>query len=247
MAGDSTQLTAPKLEQQPDLVGNTWGQKSNVLDILKARPASPKLDCLPTDPFGDIDGQLLALKTNDQQKPRDTERAEMNENIERIRKENVPFGKQVVEIAKELGKDPERWKNPVDGSGKCNLFVEAVGRAAGAPLPWKEGCPPEAKDMIPAFLKYPESWQPAYHYSIGDTNQDFHKKYVPQDGDIAVWSTKDGQHVAIVEATQDKTGNILYAGAREWDHPTGFAHTTMDWMSGSTNYGPPTYVFRRKN
>src|SRR5262249_14352253 len=103
------------------------------------------------------------------------------------------------------------------------------------------------KDMIPAFLKHPENWQRAYHCLKTDNNQEFHKRYVPQDGDIAAWSTKDTQHVAIVEATQDKTGNILYAGAREWDHPTGFAYTTMDWMSGSTNYGPPTYIFRRKN
>src|SRR5271168_557828 len=63
--GDNMQQTALKVEQQVSLVGNTWSQKSNVLDVLRTNTSSTKHDCLPLDPFGDIDGQLLALKPGD--------------------------------------------------------------------------------------------------------------------------------------------------------------------------------------
>src|SRR5271156_2463372 len=62
ITSDSVQQAAPKLEQQASLVGNTWSRNSNALDVLRANPQSSNPDCLPPDPFGDIDGQLRTLK-----------------------------------------------------------------------------------------------------------------------------------------------------------------------------------------
>jgi hypothetical protein len=62
ITSDTVQQTPPKLEQQASLVGNTWSKNSNALDVLKTNPQSSSPDCLPPDPFGDIDSQLRKLK-----------------------------------------------------------------------------------------------------------------------------------------------------------------------------------------
>jgi hypothetical protein len=172
-------------------------------------------------------------------------RAEISEKIEGINKAGYKLEDKITLIALELMKDPERWKSPATGSGKCNVFVEAVLKAAGAPLPWKDGELPTAGGMIHAFLKHSESWQSAYHFN-GESNAQFHEKYIPHNGDVMVWNRNGVEHVAIVQCSYDKLGNLIYAGAREKFNPNGVAHVRMDWMTGSENYGPPSYVFRSK-
>jgi uncharacterized protein YijF (DUF1287 family) len=103
--------------------------------------------------------------------------------------------------------------------------------------------------MMNAMLKDKTHFDVAYKFN-GETNEEFHKKYVPQNGDVIAWYKNGVEHIGIVEETFDKRGNILTAGVREngkLGHSNGYARYSLDWYTGSGNYGPPSYVFRSKH
>ncbi|HEY9678568.1 MAG TPA: hypothetical protein V6C76_11195 [Drouetiella sp.] len=175
-------------------------------------------------------------------------RKEIEENIKAI-KEKYPVGNpdRIVFIAAELGRDPERWKSP-DGNGRCNVFVEAVLKEAGVKLPWTEGCA-TAQGMMNAMLKDKSNFDIAYKFH-GENNEQFHQKYVPQNGDIIVWYKGGVEHIGIVGRTDDGRGIILTAGVHEkgpTGHRNGYALYNLDFYTNSPNYGPPSYVFRSKH
>jgi hypothetical protein len=233
ITSDSMQQAAPKLEQQSSLVGNTWGQKSNALDVLKANRQSSNIDCLPPDPFGDIDGQLLALKTDEQ--------------MQRKNPKSVS-GVELIKTAEKLGHDPHRWESST--TGKCNQFVEAVLTAKEVPFPWKAGqsdCHSMRQALDKECSRQGSMWEKVYNYdpSHGLESDKRFANFQPNDGDIVIWDKVWGNQWVQHAGIASEPYNILYAGARD-PGKHGFGKTDIYNFTGHPPYGSPSAVYRYK-
>jgi len=230
--GDNTQQTALKVEQPVSLVGNTWSQKSNVLDVLKTSSSFTKLDCLPPDPFGDIDGQLLAFKTSDKQTPQ---------------AKAVTSGAELIKVADKLGHDPHRWQSKT--TGKCNEYVEGVLTACHIPFPWKRGhadCHGMRVTLDKECQKAGSKWEKVYAYDDkhGTESDQRFTGYHPKDGDVVIWDGLWGNEYVQHSGIAAQPYNILYAGSR---YGNGWQHGELtDFTMSRQHYGSPTAVYRYK-
>jgi hypothetical protein len=250
ITSDSMQQTAPKLEQQPSLVGNTWGQKSNALDVLRANPQSSNLDCLPPDPFGDIEGQLLALKTDDKQRWKPDYSNSPNVWYHQA----VQTCQEKYSKCENLVKDGK--KSPyAETTGphvpKCNWFLNDVFKASGIPVPWDSNHPPDVHGMNQALAKdprYETVWsRSSNEKDWGADARRFLTTFKPQDSDILIWDNRHLQHTGIAEETLDGHGNTFYAGR---DTESGLGHSDLPvwWVSSRVKgYGAPDAIYRYKN
>lgn len=164
--------------------------------------------------------------------------------VEEINRQNQSPGDKIVLIAQALGEDRKRWEG--EATSKCYRFVETVLRKAQAPLLWEENKQPDLSSMKVEFLKYPKDWRIAYHRISGEAAERFHARFVPQNGDIAIWDNQQVMLVGILEATFDKRGNILYLSLEGNDHRASFEYRSLDWLVLNDNYGPPDLIVRKK-
>lgn len=163
--------------------------------------------------------------------------------IEKINKQNHSLGYKVVLIAQVLGNEHKRWHNDI--SSKCHLFVDMVLRKAQIRLPWARDEHLDLYFMKLALLRHPREWRIVYYRTLGENSETFHARFVPQNGDIAIWDNRQVTLVGILEATFDRRGNILYLLPGENGREAGFEYRSLDWLVLSDTYGPPNLIVRK--
>lgn len=241
--------------QTGDLAGATFGFTGQRYDAetglynFKARYCAPDIGrFLQPDPIGYMAGMNLYTYVSNMPtaltdpfglkgiSPTQSA-AQTRQNIAKIKKSNKSFGDKVVDIAKELGRQKGRFHQ---GQAECNLLVHGALQAAGEPLPQK---PLDVAGLDNYLERHPSTWSMEYVSSPGDTTATLQSQYIPRNGDIAVWNNQNTIHIAVVQATADGVGNLIYAGSGA---PSGAAITPMNIFSDAPNYGPPTVIYRHK-
>jgi hypothetical protein len=250
ITSDGTRQTSAKLEQQTPLIGNSWCQESDVLEILRPNTTRAKLDWLPSDPFGNIDGQLIALKTRDKQgwKPdySVTPPIWYHEAIQTCQELYNKCNKLV-----DAGKSSPYAETTAPHVPKCNWFLNDVFKVSGIPVPWDVNHPPDVHGMNQALAKdprYEKVWaRSRFEKDWNADAQRFMTTFKPQDSDILIWDNRYLQHTGIAEETLDGHGNTYYAGR---DTASGLGHSDLPvwWISSRVKgYGAPDAIYRYKN
>lgn len=166
-------------------------------------------------------------------------RHEIEENANAIVNSAATIGDKMFGLARELGRDPERWKSST--TGKCNLLVgECISRCAGAP--WQGPIPDCAG--IDSALGHSKDWQVVWSArgKDFDTSLKEFQKFKGGEGDVVLWNNKTHQHTGIL----DSDNIIYYAGSRR--SPTGYDHLPISYYTGTPSnpmdYGAPTVIYR---
>jgi len=232
-----------------NLFDDGWCVAHPHLRELKPEEGDPSALVLPSDPFGDIDAQLLASRINDKQIPQRKDRGSLVNETDQSYKPFVSVN-QVTSICERLGRNQRRWRNDntrPNAGPKCNVYVDAVMDESGLPRPWAKTGVPSCEKVDEALAKdarYERSWRMDYRDEA--LAREMWQVFDQRPGDIFVWNRPDNG--IIHSAIADGTGKIYYAGSHT---PTGFHYTKVEYFAGTPehpkDYGPPTSVYRYKH
>ena len=163
--------------------------------------------------------------------------------IRRMANSGASIGAKMIGIAKELGKDPKRWRSCTTGT--CNLFVGADIKLSTGSTPWK-GATPDVHGINEA-LKNSKDWQKVWTRDPKDTDSASirkFEKFQPHDGDVVIWDNQKIQHTAVMDADR----KTYYAGSRTT--ASGYNSTDVSNYTGTpdrpTNYASPTVIYRHR-
>jgi len=244
---DRVQTTVARGEKAVELAGTPWSKQSPILDVLNSKNQVTKADWLPPDPFGDIDGQLLALKNNERNPLKNSENQSTAKETAVNYLPTVTASK-ITQVEKHLSTEPHRFKEDTNPAGpKCNVYLDALMHDSELPRPWADKGVPLCLDMQGQLSKdprYEEAW--STDYNDYKSSYALWARFQQKPGDILLWNTNIVTHGAVA----DGTGSLYYAGAGEKHTSNGCYHAASTYVTGTveapTNYGPPTKVFRYK-